>query len=133
MTTTAFVTGGSGFIGGRLIDPLHSEGWSVPALARSDRPPAGGGAGRARVEGREKGDGPDPDAIREGAHGCEYAFHAAAHVGDWGPKSDFVRANVAGTHNVLAGTAAAGVKRFVHVGTEAALLAGQPRVNADES
>jgi nucleoside-diphosphate-sugar epimerase len=40
---------------------------------------------------------------------------------------------VRGTHNALAGTAAAGVRRFVHVGTEAALLAGQPLVNADES
>src|SRR3954467_5955570 len=130
MTTTAFVTGGSGCMGGRLIDRLHSEGWSVRALARSDR-----SAEAVRARGAEpvKGDIADADAIREGAHGCEYAFHAAAHVGDWGPKSDFVRDNVVGTRNALAGTAAAGVKRFVHVGTEAALLAGQPLVNADES
>src|SRR4051794_17481022 len=130
MTTTAFVTGGSGFIGGRLIDRLRSEGWSVRALARSEHSSE---AVRARGAEPVKGDIADADAIREGAHGCEYAFHAAAHVGDWGPKSDFVRDNVVGTRNALAGTAAAGVRRFVHVGTEAALLAGQPLVNADES
>ena len=33
---TAFVTGGSGFIGGALIDRLRSEGWEVRALARTD-------------------------------------------------------------------------------------------------
>jgi len=31
----AFVTGGSGFIGGRLIERLRAEGWAVRALARS--------------------------------------------------------------------------------------------------
>ena len=43
MGETAFVTGGSGFIGGRLIERLVAEGWSVRALARSD-------AAHARVE-----------------------------------------------------------------------------------
>jgi len=33
---TAFVTGGSGFIGGRLIERLRAEGWAVRALARSE-------------------------------------------------------------------------------------------------
>ena len=33
---TAFVTGGSGFIGGRLIRRLVRDGWSVHALARSE-------------------------------------------------------------------------------------------------
>jgi nucleoside-diphosphate-sugar epimerase len=130
MPETAFVTGGSGFIGGRLIERLLAEGWSVRALARSERSSE---AVSSRGAEPVRGDISDVDAIREGAHGCAYAFHAAAHVGDWGPKSDFVRDNVVGTRNALAGTAAAGVRRFVHVGTEAALLAGQPLVNADES
>jgi nucleoside-diphosphate-sugar epimerase len=130
MSTTAFVTGGSGFIGGRLIDRLKSEGWDVRALVRSDR-----SAETVRARGAEpvSGDISDVESIRTGAEGCSYAFHAAAHVGDWGPRADFVRDNVLGTQNALGGTAAAGVTRFVHVGTEAALLAGQPLVNADES
>src|SRR4051794_14308708 len=130
MADTAFVTGGSGFIGGRLIKRLRSEGWDVRALARSDR-----SASAVRELGAEPGEGDISRAadIRTGAEGCTLAFHAAAHVGDWGPRSDFVRGNVLGTHNALAGSAAAGVRRFVHVGTEAALLAGEPLVNVDES
>jgi nucleoside-diphosphate-sugar epimerase len=126
----AFVTGGSGFIGGRLIERLRREGWDVRALARSER-----SAEKVRALGAEpvEGDISRVESIRSGAEGCSYAFHAAAHVGDWGPRSDFVRDNVIGTQNALAGTKAAGVERFVHVGTEAALLAGQPLVNADES
>jgi nucleoside-diphosphate-sugar epimerase len=39
---------------------------------------------------------------------------------------------VQGTRNALAATRAAGVKRFVHVGTEAALMHGEPLVMIDE-
>src|SRR4051812_14454398 len=130
MADSAFVTGGSGFIGGRLIERLLAEGWAVRALARSER-----SASAVRERGAEPvmGDISSLDSIKAGASGCTHAFHAAAHVGDWGPRAEFVRDNVLGTHNVLSGTAAAGVGRFVHVGTEAALLAGQPLVNADEA
>jgi nucleoside-diphosphate-sugar epimerase len=125
----AFVTGGSGFIGGRLIERLRREGLEVRALARSDA-----SAETVRERGAEpvRGDIQDRAAMRAGSEGCEYAFHAAAKVGDWGTREEFERDNVQGTENALAATAAAGVRRFVHVGTEAALLAGQPLVNANE-
>src|SRR6188472_1445309 len=35
--TSAFVTGGSGFIGGALVGRLVGEGWAVRALSRSER------------------------------------------------------------------------------------------------
>ena len=127
---SAFVTGGSGFIGSRLIGRLTREGVTVRALARSD-------ASAAKVEtaGAEPvgGDLDDEDAMRAGANGCRYAFHAAAKVEDWGDPADFERLNVEGTNRALRATRAAGVERFVHVGTEAALLAGDALVNADES
>ena len=126
---TAFVTGGSGFIGGRLIRRLVGEGWTVKALARSDS-----SAAKVRDAGAEPvmGDLDEVAAMTEGARGCEYAFHAAASLGDWGRREDFVRGNVTGTENALKASRDAGVRRFVHVGTEAALLVGQPLVNADE-
>jgi nucleoside-diphosphate-sugar epimerase len=65
--------------------------------------------------------------------GCEIAFHAAAKVEDFGDPADFERVNVQGTRNVVAACRAGGVRRLVHVGTEAALMAGQPLVNVDES
>ena len=127
---SAFVTGGSGFIGGALVKRLVGEGRQVRALARSDA-----SAERLRELGAEpaKGDLDDPSSIRAGAEGCDIAFHAAAAVLEWGPREEFVRGNVTGTENSLRGCREAGVRRFVHVGTEAALMVGQALVNVDES
>jgi nucleoside-diphosphate-sugar epimerase len=126
----AFVTGGSGFIGGRLIERLLADGHSVRALARS--PVA---AERVRALGAEPvtGELADLAAMRAGAQGCELAFHAAATLGDWGRPVDFERGNVDGTRNALRACADGGVRRFVHVSTEAVLLAGEPLVEVDES
>ena len=122
---TAFVTGGSGFVGGALIERLRREGWDVRALARSDR-----AAARVRELGAEPVTG-DLDDLR--IEGCEVTFHAAAKVEEWGDPDDFERINVRGTQNVVDACRAGGVRRLVHVGTEAALMAGQPLVNVDEN
>jgi nucleoside-diphosphate-sugar epimerase len=126
----AFVTGGSGFVGGRLIRRLAADGVAVRALARSDR-----AADRVREAGAEpvRGDLDDVAALRRGMAGAEVVFHAAAKVEDWGDPRDFGRINVQGTTNVVDAARWAGARRVVHVGTEAALLAGQPLVAADES
>jgi nucleoside-diphosphate-sugar epimerase len=127
---TAFVTGGSGFIGGRLIRRLVRDGWSVRALARSDSSArAVGAAGAAPV----RGDLDDAGAMRAGCEGSDVFFHAAAFVGEWGSRADFERGNVQGTRNALEAARAGGVRRFVHVGTEAAVLAGEPLVDVDET
>jgi uncharacterized protein YbjT (DUF2867 family) len=55
--TSAFVTGGSGFVGGALIERLRGEGWDVRALARSER-----AAERVRELGAEPVMG-DPDDL----------------------------------------------------------------------
>ena len=125
----AFVTGGSGFIGGALVRRLVADGWRVRALARSDA-----SARAVRDHGAEavRGDLDDVAAMAAGAAGCDVAFHCAAHLGDWGEREDFERGNVQGTRNVLDAARRAGVRRFVHVGTEAALLAGEPLVEVDE-
>lgn len=130
MAHKAFVTGGSGFIGGHLIRRLVADGWQVSALARS-------AASEAKVA--EAGANPVPgdldssEAIRAGAQGCDTAFHAAAAVLEWGPRAAYIQGNVTGTANALEGCRAAGVGRFIHVGTEAALMAGQPLVQVDET
>ncbi|HEX2015049.1 MAG TPA: NAD-dependent epimerase/dehydratase family protein, partial [Solirubrobacteraceae bacterium] len=126
---SAFVTGGSGFIGGALIRRLVGDGWDVRALARSPR-----SAEQVRAAGAEPvtGELEDLPSLRAGADGAEYAFHAAAHLGQWGAAADFERGNVQGTRNVLGACREAGVRRVVHVGTEAALMAGQALVEVDE-
>ncbi|MEA2333492.1 MAG: hypothetical protein QOH58_3630 [Thermoleophilaceae bacterium] len=125
----AFVTGGSGFIGGALIERLSGAGWDVRALARSES-----AAQKVGERGAEPVTGQldDLGSLRVGADGAQVAFHAAAKVEDWGNPADFERLNVRGTENVIAACREAGVRRLVHVGTEAALMAGQPLINVDE-
>lgn len=130
MSETAFVTGGSGFIGGRLIARLVGEGKPVRALARSDA-----AAAKVAALGAEpvRGDLGDRASLAAAAAGATTAFHLAAHLGEWGPWEEFERGNVEGTRNALAACAEAGVARFVHCGTEAALMAGEPLVGVDET
>jgi nucleoside-diphosphate-sugar epimerase len=127
--TAAFVTGGSGFIGGALIRRLVAEGRDVHALVRSEASAQKVTALGARAIA---GDLADVPSMAVGAQYCEVAFHCAAHLGDWGTREEFERGNVQGTRNALAAARQAGLRRFVHVGTEAALLAGQPLVEVDE-
>ena len=60
-------------------------------------------------------------------------FHCAAKAEDWGPPEEFERINVRGTENVRGGARDAGARRVVHVSTEAALMAGQPLVDVDDT
>jgi nucleoside-diphosphate-sugar epimerase len=124
-----FVTGGSGFVGGRLVERLVAEGHSVRALARSQ---AAADAVAERGAEPVRGDLADRAALADGASGCELAFHAAAEVSQWGPRERFEANNVGGTRNVIAACRDAGVRRLVHVSTEAVLLAGEPLVNVNE-
>jgi len=123
-----FVTGGSGFVGGHVIERLVAAGHEVAAMARSDR--------SARVV-----EGFGAEAVRcalgavEPAHleGCDAVVHAAAFVQEWGTREQFWTANVDGTQQLLDAARAGGVSRFVHVGTEAALFDGADLVGVDET
>lgn len=130
MAETFFVTGGSGFIGGKLVQRLVGEGQTVRALARSEA-----SAKRVAELGAEpvRGELGDRASLVAGAAGAQVAFHLAAHLGEWGPWEEFERGNVVGTQNALAACAEAGVERFVHCGTEAALMAGKPLIHVDET
>lgn len=126
---SAFVTGGSGFLGNALIEELVSHGVRVRALARSD-----GAAAAVERAGAEpvRGDLSDPGPLLEGATGTEVVFHAAAFVAVWGDRGEAFEATVGGTERVLAAAEAAGA-HMVHVSTEAVLVSGPPIVQADET
>ncbi len=126
----AFVTGGSGFVGGVLIRRLVKEGHHVRALARSEV------AEKAvRTAGAEavRGDLADQSRLKAAVAGSEVVFHCAAHTAEWGPWADFHEHNVAATERLAAACLDAKVRRLVHVSTEAVLLDGNPLVQVDEN
>ena len=127
---SAFVTGGSGFLGGHLIAGLCERGVHVRALARSRASSAAVAKLGAEPIG---GDLDDVTAMTAGMRGVDVVFHAAAFAKQHGSRREFFQANVAGTEHVLRAARDAHVRRLVHIGTEAVLAEGRPIVNADES
>lgn len=65
--------------------------------------------------------------------GAEAVVHGAAFVESWGPPDAWDRINVGGTERMLAAARAAGTRRFVHIGTEAAIVRGQDVRGGDET
>lgn len=122
-----FVTGGSGFVGGHVIEALRAR-YGVLAMARSE-------GSVLAVEGF------GATAVRssledvEAAHlaGCDAVVHAAAYVEDWGPEETYARTNADGTRRLLAAAKTAGVGRFVLVSTNATMFDGTAMRGVDES
>jgi nucleoside-diphosphate-sugar epimerase len=122
-----FVTGASGFVGGALTTALVGQ-HAVKAMSRS-------AAGDATIRAL----GATPVRAELGAvqaehlSGCDTVIHCAAFVKQWGTRDQFWTANVEGTRQLLSVARQAGVRRFVHIGTEAALFHGQHMRDIDES
>lgn len=122
-----FLTGGTGFVGGAVLkafSPRHS----IAALSRSAK-------GDAVIEalGAKPVRGDLESVSSEMIKGAEAVIHAAAFVEEWGPRSQYEAVNVTGTERLLRAAKTADARRFVHVGTEAALFRGQPMRDIDET
>lgn len=125
-----FVTGGTGFVGGRLVAALLERGRSVRALARSTgtRPEAGTGLVQWVT-----GDVLDRDSLRRGMAGCTEVFHLAAYAKNWAKDpTTFHRVNVEGARNVFEMAEEAGVRRLVYTSTVVVFGPTPPGVVGDE-
>jgi len=123
-----FITGASGFIGGKLAERFLAAGRTVRVLARRPLP-------ELEQLGAQvvRGDLHDAAALAAGCAGVETVFHVAGRVGVWGPADDFFRVNVEGTRQVLAACRAAGVPRLVYTSSPSAVFNGGDLAGADES
>ena len=108
---TAFVTGGTGFVGGAVVDHLLESGANVRALARSA---ASAEALAAKGAVPVRGDVEDRTSLVEGMLGCDIVFHVAGVntmcPSDPGP---MYRTNVDGVRTVVDAASEAGVRRMV--------------------
>jgi nucleoside-diphosphate-sugar epimerase len=113
----AFVTGGTGFIGRRVVELLRERGDEVVALVRTPSKATDlVEKGVTLVEG----DLSDEHAIREAVKGSDAVFHIGAIYKVGIPKKErpeLYEANVEGTKRVLDSAIAAGVARIVYVST----------------
>ncbi len=123
-----FVTGASGFIGGRLAERLLAEGRKVRVLSRRPLP-------ELEARGAEviPGDLHDEHALARGCLAADTVFHVAGRVGVWGPSADFFHVNVAGTQKLLAAAHDAGVPRFVYTSSPSVVYNGGDLAGVDES
>jgi len=102
------VTGGTGFIGPKVVHALRAQGRDVRALVRRpERASQLAGWGAELVTG----DVTDPASLRAAAEGCTHVVHLVAIIK--GSAQDFHRVMTQGTNDLIAASKAAGVERFV--------------------
>jgi dihydroflavonol-4-reductase len=126
-----FVTGGSGVVGGAVVDRLVARGDEVVALARSPE-------ARAVLERRGaevvEGELLDPDSLAVGMEGCALVYNVAGVntlcVRDPAP---MLRVNVDGPVVVVRAAARAGVPRVVHTSSAATIGERQGEIGREDT
>ena len=102
------VTGGTGFIGPKVVHALRAHGREVRALVRSPQRGAKlAGFGAELVTG----DVTDPASLRAAVEGCTHVVHLVAIIK--GRPQDFERVMAQGTRDLVAAAKDAGITRFV--------------------
>ncbi len=123
-----FVTGASGFVGGRVVETLASQGHEVLAMARSE-----GAARKVAARGATPVRCSLEQVAARDLGGASVVIHCAAYVEEWGPAETYHQVNVEGTRNLLLAAEHGGVERFLHVSTVGAVWDGGDMVDLDET
>lgn len=135
MSSTIFLTGGTGFLGSYILRDLLLQGYTVRALRR--RPvqlPWIDPVLLERVSWTE-GDILDVVALEEAMQGADAVIHAAAVVSfAKADRKNMYAVNVDGTANVVNLALETGIKRFIYISSVAALgrMAGGDHVDEEK-
>lgn len=119
MAGPVLLTGGSGFVGGAVLEGLLADGRRVRALARTRE-----AMEAVAVKGADpvRGDVLDLTSLVEAMRGCEVVYHAAGLnamcIRDPRP---MYRVNVEGSGNVVRAAVATGVRRLVYTSSAATI------------
>ena len=134
----AFVTGGSGHLGGKLIRQLLAQGWAVRCLIHHDVR-ALEGLSVERVEGNLS----DKNRLVKQMAGCDAVFHTAAYVAVENINFAKMKAiNIDGTATICQAALDAHIPKFIHFSsihafqqrpTDQPLLEERPLVSEGQS
>jgi dihydroflavonol-4-reductase len=123
------LTGGTGFLGSYIVQELVKRGERVRLLVRD--------ASKIKaMEGVEavEGDVLDTESLEAAFQGVTHAIHSAAVVSFWPRRREEMRRiNVEGTANMVNAALEAGVQKFVHISSIAALGRIQNAPKIDEN
>jgi uncharacterized protein YbjT (DUF2867 family) len=102
------VTGGTGFVGTKVVHALRAEDRPVRVLARDPKDAETVAAWGCQVA---EGDMTDAASLQRAVAGCEAVIDLVAIIS--GSREDFQRVMIQGTRDLVAAAKDAGVKRFV--------------------
>jgi nucleoside-diphosphate-sugar epimerase len=134
MAERVLVTGGTGFVGRRLVQILQERNYDVTCLVRPSSDVSELNNWRVKLA---EGDLEDPASLKGVAAGMDTVYHSAcsvqhtfAHAGF--SEEMFNRVNVEGSLNLAREAISSGVRKFVHLSSTAAM--GTPaKVEVDET
>jgi dihydroflavonol-4-reductase len=118
---TVLVTGGTGLVGGTIVDALLQRGVNVRVLARDPERASDLAARGVQIKA---GDILDQASIEAALQGCRVLYHAAAiYEVDLPDKKRLLQTEIAGTEHALKAARRCGVERVVY--TSSAITIGE--------
>lgn len=125
------VTGGTGFVGSRLVRKLLDRGETVRCLVRKTSP-------RGNLDGlaieQVTGNLQDTASLEQAVRGCRVVYHVAADYRLWSrDPQELYRNNVDGTRNLLNAAHRAGCERIVYCSSVGALGIPKGGASGNES
>lgn len=130
------ITGGTGFLGRHLVWRAAASGAEVVFTGRSAAAAdevIHHAPGPVRWQPLVHGDTQAADILTSASKGADAIIHCSALSSPWGTRDAFLRANVAGTAEVLTACHTAGIARLVHISTPSIYFGFRDRLDIRES